>query len=267
VVSDTSNGRSTSKRGDEQTASGRDGSGRFAAGNKGGPGNPFARQTAAMRKAVIDAVTEEQLAAIAGVMVKKALDGDVGAAKLVFSYAAGKPGPAADPDTLDAHELAVRRGNTGTADDVRTLFEKCPAWLVCAIAAVVAPQVQAHLETTFAQGVRRQEADQRGQQKASPDSPGPYHGRKADWAPSSVNRGISDEVSEVFEACPAWMPDVTEADRLPHAYADVLRSVRRSLLDALPGAAANPRPPATAADSKRVNRPGAGHGSGSRESG
>ena len=61
--------------------------GRFAKGNKGGPGNPFARRTAAMRKAIIDAVTPEQLAAIAAVMVKKAQEGDVAAAKLVFSYA------------------------------------------------------------------------------------------------------------------------------------------------------------------------------------
>jgi hypothetical protein len=265
-MSEMNNGVSTSDRSNE-TASGRDGSGRFAAGNKGGPGNPFARQTAARRKAVADAVSEEQLAAIAGVMVKKALEGDLAAAKLVFAYAAGKPGAAVDPDTLDAHELAVRRGNTASLDDVRALFERCPAWLLCAIAAVVAPQVQAHLERQFAQGVRRQDqADERGQ-KASPDAPGPYHGRKADWAPSSATRGVSDEVSELFEACPAWMPDVTGADRLPHAYADVLRSMRRSLLDALPGSDADPRPSATAADSKRFKRPGAGHGSESREGG
>jgi hypothetical protein len=149
---------------------------------------------------------------------------------------------------------------------MRALFEKCPAWLLCAIAAVSAPQVQAHLETAFAQGVRRQDESEQRDQKASPDKPGPYHGRKADWAPASVATGISDEVSELFEACPAWMPDVTGADRLPHAFADVLQSLRRSLLVVLPGSD-YPRPSATAADSKRDKRSGAGHGSGSREKG
>ena len=139
-----------------ETAGGRDSGGRFAAGNRGGPGNPFARQTAAARKAIADAVTAEQLAAIAAVMVKKALEGDVAAAKLVFAYAAGKPAPAPDPDTLDAHELAVRRGSAASPEDVQALFEACPASLLCAIAAVAAPQVQEHLQTAFAQGVRRQ---------------------------------------------------------------------------------------------------------------
>jgi hypothetical protein len=36
---------------------GRTADGRFAAGNKGGPGNPHARATAARRKALTEAVT------------------------------------------------------------------------------------------------------------------------------------------------------------------------------------------------------------------
>jgi hypothetical protein len=256
-MSDMNNGAAMSGESNKTTANGHDSRGRFAAGNKGGPGNPFARQTAAARKAIADAVTPEQLAAIAAVMVKKALDGDVAAAKLVFSYAAGKPTPAADPDTLDAHELEVRRGNTASAEDVQALFEKCPASLLCAIAAVAAPQVQEHLQTAFAQGVRRQDQSEQRDRKHAPEAPGPYPGRKVDWAPSSVRRGISDEVSELFEACPPWMPDVTGADRLPHAYADVLRCLRPSLLDRLGGSDADPRQPAPITVSKRVKRPGA----------
>src|SRR5262249_62344641 len=135
---------------------GRTGAGRLPAATGAGPGTPSAGRTAAARKATAAAVTPEQLAAIAAAMVKKALEGDVAAAKLVFSYAAGKPAQAPDPDTLDAHELATRRGNVASADDVRALFETCPAWLVLAVAAVAAPQVQEHLQKAFAQGVRRQ---------------------------------------------------------------------------------------------------------------
>jgi hypothetical protein len=255
-MSDSKNGAAANGRNGTATADGRESNGRFAAGNRGGPGNPFARQTAAARKAIADAVTAEQLAAIAAVMVKKALEGDVAAAKLVFAYAAGRPGAAPDPDTLDAHELAVRRGNVAPPEDVKALFEQCPASLLCAIAAVAAPQVREHLEAAFAQGVRRQGECEKRDRKHAPEAPGPYPGRKADWAPSVVRRGLSKEVEELFEACPAWMPDVTGADRLPHAYADALRSMRQSLLDELGAADAGPRRSVPTSVSKRVNRPG-----------
>jgi hypothetical protein len=242
---------------DTATAGGRDGSGRFAAGNKGGPGNPFARQTAAARKAIADAVTPEQLAAIAAVMVKKALEGDVAAAKLVFGYAAGKPTPAADPDTLDAHELATRRASVASAEDMKALFEACPAWLLCAVAAVAAPLAQEHLRAAFVQGVRRQEETERREQERAPDEPGPYHGRMADWAPDWMRLGLPDSVSDLFEACPAWMPDLTGDDRTPHAFADVLRDLRRSLLDSLGRPDAVPRQPPPITVTKPVKRPAA----------
>jgi hypothetical protein len=257
-MSDNNNGAATNGQNDSTTATGRDGSGRFAAGNKGGPGNPFARQTAAARKAIADAVSPEQLAAIAAAMVKKALEGDVGAAKLVFAYAAGKPGATADPDTLDAHELATRRGNVASAEDVKALFEACPAGLLCAIAAVVAPQVQEHLQTAFAQGVRRQGESEQREQKYAPEAPGPYPARKADWAPDWMKgRGLPVGVEEMFEACPPWMPDLTGEDRTPHAFADALRHMRRDLLDSLGGADAGQRQPTPITDSKRVKRPAA----------
>jgi hypothetical protein len=39
------------------------------------------------------------------------------------------------------------------------------------------------------------------------------------------------------------MPDVTGADRMPHAYADMLASLRQGLLDSLPGQDAGQRQP------------------------
>jgi hypothetical protein len=79
----------------------RDANGRFGKGNAGGPGNPFARQTARLRQALVDAVTPDDMRAIAGGLKTKAVQGDVPAAKLLFSYCIGKE----DPDTLDRHEL------------------------------------------------------------------------------------------------------------------------------------------------------------------
>ncbi len=85
-------------------SSGRGPGGRFAKGNPGGPGNPFARRVAALRSALIQSVQAEDLIAIAKTLIEKARQGDTAAAKLVYQYVLGKPAEAVDPDRLDADE-------------------------------------------------------------------------------------------------------------------------------------------------------------------
>src|SRR5205807_1722116 len=58
----------------------RDAQGRFVKGNEGGPGNPFARRVAELRKAAMAAVTPEDMGAIMAIMAQKAKEGDVAAA-------------------------------------------------------------------------------------------------------------------------------------------------------------------------------------------
>ena len=82
----------------------RDANGRFAIGNDGGPGNPFARQTAALHSAFLQRATPEDMKAIADKLIEQAKDGNVAAAKLVLQYTIGKPAPAVQPDNLDAEE-------------------------------------------------------------------------------------------------------------------------------------------------------------------
>jgi hypothetical protein len=78
--------------------------GRFAPGNRAGTGNPFARQVASLRQALLDSVTEADLAEVAQALLARAKQGDVAAAKLLLSYLIGKPEPAPDPDKLDHRE-------------------------------------------------------------------------------------------------------------------------------------------------------------------
>jgi len=82
----------------------RDANGRFAIGNDGGPGNPFARQTAALHSAFVQRATPEDMKAIADKLIEQAKAGNVVAAKLVLQYTIGKPAPAVQPDNLDAEE-------------------------------------------------------------------------------------------------------------------------------------------------------------------
>ncbi|QNN24084.1 hypothetical protein HED60_18015 [Planctomycetales bacterium ZRK34] len=77
---------------------GRDASGRFTRGNPGGPGNPYIRQVAALRAAVLEAVDAESLAAIVHALVEKAKAGDVVAAREIFDRCLGKPKQTLDLD-------------------------------------------------------------------------------------------------------------------------------------------------------------------------
>src|SRR5262249_16953686 len=79
--------------------------GRFARGNKGGPGNPYARHTAARGKAAAEALTPQHIQVVMLAMWELAAKGDKEAARIVLAYGPGKPQPGADPDSLDAHEM------------------------------------------------------------------------------------------------------------------------------------------------------------------
>jgi hypothetical protein len=84
---------------------GRDGRGRFTAGNAGGPGNPFARRVALLRTILLECVSDEEMRIIAGQLVVMAKLGDLAAIKLLFQYVLGKPAATVDPDTLDQQEV------------------------------------------------------------------------------------------------------------------------------------------------------------------
>jgi hypothetical protein len=91
-ISAGSNGDVKSGPEQEQPASnGRDSKGRFAAGNKGGPGNPFAANVAQLRKAALKIVTPKEMEAVFRVLLLRAKTGSLEAMKLLFLYTLGKP--------------------------------------------------------------------------------------------------------------------------------------------------------------------------------
>src|SRR5688572_822529 len=72
-------------------ADGRDGSGRFAPGNKGGPGNPFARKVGLLRSALLETVTEDDMKAVAVKLVEMARAGHLPAIKELLERTLGRP--------------------------------------------------------------------------------------------------------------------------------------------------------------------------------
>ena len=86
-----------------------DAKGHFARGNKGGPGNPFARQVGLLRKKIVEALGTERFDRVLEAIIVKAEAGDIAAAKLLFQYALGKPGPTVEPDRLDLEEFKLKQ--------------------------------------------------------------------------------------------------------------------------------------------------------------
>ena len=100
----TPNDATAEKGPEKKPTSGRDERGRFAPGNGGGPGNPFARRVAKLRAALVQRVTEEDMAHIAEQLIAQAKLGNVAAIKLLFQYVLGKPAEPVNPDTVDIEE-------------------------------------------------------------------------------------------------------------------------------------------------------------------
>jgi len=98
--------------GDGGAAPGQDAAtGRFLPGNKLGKGNPHFRRLAANRTAFLEAAGPEQVRQLAADLLRRALAGDLDAARLWLSYAIGKPSEAVDPDQQDLDELRLLRAS------------------------------------------------------------------------------------------------------------------------------------------------------------
>src|SRR5581483_12448346 len=100
--------------------------GRFATGNRGGPGNPFARQTAALRAYLINHVTERDLQDILDVLLLNAKAGHLPTIKLLFAYILGQPKPVVEPDLLDLQEMQMLQQAAQAPQALATLCEQLP---------------------------------------------------------------------------------------------------------------------------------------------
>ena len=79
----------------------RDEQGRFLPGNSGGPGRPPAASVHEHRAALVNAVSPDDIRAVARMLVDKALAGNFGAAKVLLADVGTPPGFAVDPAGLD----------------------------------------------------------------------------------------------------------------------------------------------------------------------
>jgi hypothetical protein len=151
----TANGEHAARATDTPPPSGRDARGRFTKNNPGGPGNPFARQSAAFHQAVRAAVSKEQMLAITNKLTELALAGNLTAIKLLFAYTAGRPREAVDADTLDIQEWALWRQAPAMLQEMPGVVQSLTAEHACLLAREIQPEVSADLVTQVAQGMQK----------------------------------------------------------------------------------------------------------------
>jgi hypothetical protein len=120
---------------------GRDTKGRFARGNKGGPGNPFARRVASFRAAVCQEATADDFRELARLLVMMAKGGDLAAMKLLFTYTVGRPGDTVDPDTLDWQEWQMYQQTAATPEALSAVLKSVPQEVACTLIRAVMPFV------------------------------------------------------------------------------------------------------------------------------
>jgi hypothetical protein len=104
----------------------RDAKGRFVKGNKGGPGNPFARQVALLRATMVYCVPPERMARVVIALTEKAASGDVAAMKLFFQYLIGLPTEAVNPDRLPIDEWEKFRDAAIKPEEIGEILDRCP---------------------------------------------------------------------------------------------------------------------------------------------
>jgi hypothetical protein len=92
---------------------GRGPGGRFAKGNPGGPGNPHAAHVAALRTALLQAVTPEKMRAIVEKLIEQALEGNIPAIRELLERTLGKPIETDLLERLEALEALLAKQENG----------------------------------------------------------------------------------------------------------------------------------------------------------
>ncbi len=156
---------------------GRDSHGRFAKGNSGGPGNPFARKAAALRAAFFNKITEQDIEELAQQLLDRAKSGDLAAMKVLFNYTIGRPTAPVNPDTLDVQEWQLHKESTTDSVEVANALRGVPLPVACEIASSALPAKAKEMADSVSQAIfaeaaaeerERQQRERRNEKRRQP---------------------------------------------------------------------------------------------------
>jgi hypothetical protein len=131
----------------------KDAKGRFAPGNSGGPGNPFARQLADLRKMALEVVNPDELRELLQALLQRAKDGDNAAAKILLQHTLGKPTAPIDPDRIEIDECRLRAESAIPTTEWMADLMHLPAADVNEYADILGPPLQQAAIAPFKAGL------------------------------------------------------------------------------------------------------------------
>src|SRR5262249_28154496 len=108
-------------------------------GNPGGPGNPFSRRVAELKRMFLEAVTDDDLNAVVHEIILKARNGDLAAARLLLQYALGKPAERVEPDRIEIDEHQLRGESSVSIAEVQPGFGELPVQWINELTNIIAP--------------------------------------------------------------------------------------------------------------------------------
>ncbi|HEV3445402.1 MAG TPA: hypothetical protein VG099_12215 [Gemmataceae bacterium] len=198
-----------------ETTNGRDTHGKFAKGNAGGPGNPFARQVGRLRKVLLDCVTEEDMAAIGVKLIELARDDNVQAIKLLFSYTLGKPAPAVQPDQLDAEEWDLFKETADMAKELPEMVVTPDASFPLTVARAARGGVASDLGKQLLTKLHDEEEQDRKREKRRHEDKGRQRDRNRPVKPSPNGKnGVHQRTSETPPEIANALKPLAELDNL-----------------------------------------------------
>ena len=157
------------------TPTGRDERGRFTEGNTFGRGNPHARQAAAMRKALMAAVTPVEMTILAQTTLAYAMKGNMAAARLLFQYCLGTPLAGGNPDLIDLDEFQTLKAKAVPLEEVRAACasDKIPAALAAPMVNGAQHAATQQLGGALLDGLAAQDAAQQAAEEDDYDAADP----------------------------------------------------------------------------------------------
>ncbi len=205
----------------------RDEHGHFRAGNRGGPGNPFARQIARLRQALLNAVSEADLLEVIEMLKRKAKEGDVAAARLLLSYSIGKPVEPPNPDQLDLDEFAILvKNHQVPLDVIQSLADALPVDLLLKVFRPLLPllfDVKRDKMTGILSG-RKTVEEVLAESKTNADDPAwedddDMNDDGEDDEDDAEEENEEDGIEPSPDLIPAWMKQLVEEDAKQQAAA------------------------------------------------
>src|SRR2546427_12944541 len=95
-----------------------------------------------MRRAMLDAMSEDAMADAARIIQQKVREGDLAAIKLMYAYGIGKPTPAVNPDRVDVEEMQLHQQGSASPASLKAIVDNMPVATALTLGRALLPALE-----------------------------------------------------------------------------------------------------------------------------